>query len=154
MSIHSEERRIAGLLRELMIQRKVPAAAVEGRLGWPSGRLEDLLEGRVRLGFDELLEVLPSLGVTPGEFFAGLYGFDAENPIGELVEESDNGTDGFRQRMLDRRFEESRRVVREAVARRFAWKQGRAEMPGSAEDPPPLPGSTLGPKRGSKPLRR
>ena len=124
MSIHSEERRIAGLLRELMVQREVSAAAVEGRLGWQSGRLEDLLEGRERLGFDELLEVLPSLKVSPGEFFAGLYGFGTEESM-TLVDETGNGADNFRQRMLDRRFEESRRVVREAVARRFAWKQGR-----------------------------
>lgn len=124
MSIHSEERRIAGLLRELMVQREVSAAAVEGRLGWQSGRLENLLEGRERLGFDELLEVLPSLKVTPGEFFAGLYGFGTEDLM-DLPSDTGNGADSFRQRMLDRRFEESRRVVREAVARRFAWKQGR-----------------------------
>ncbi|HEX2644793.1 MAG TPA: hypothetical protein VHU81_17480 [Thermoanaerobaculia bacterium] len=150
MPIHSEERRIAGLLRELMVQREVSAAAVEGRLGWPPGRLEDLLEGRERLGFDELLEVLPSLKVSPGEFFAGLYGFGDESAI-DLEEESNgNGADGFRQRMLDRRFEESRRVVREAVARRFAWKKGR-EAQGLPDGPPSRP--PIGPDRGPK-LRR
>ena len=147
MSIHSEERRIAGLLRELMVQREVSAAAVEGRLGWSPGRLEDLLEGRERLGFDELLEVLPSLKVTPGEFFAGLYGFGDESAIELSEESSGNGADGFRQRMLDRRFEESRRVVREAVARRFAWKKGRDSQSG-----PLLPGGPAVAGPGKKPL--
>lgn len=126
MPIHSEERRIAGLLRELMLQKGKTVLAVETRLGWVQGRLEDLLEGRARLGFDELLEVLPVLDITPGEFFAGLYGFepqDSGTAVGEMIAETRDSANGFRQRVLDRRFEESRKVVREAVARRLAWKQ-------------------------------
>lgn len=147
MPIHSEERRIAALLRELMLQKRVPAASVETRLGWNPGRLEDLLEGRARLGFDELLEVLPVLDVTPGEFFAGLYGFepqDSGTAVGEMIAETRDSANGFRQRVLDRRFEESRRVVREAVARRLAWKQQQIEAgrAGPQGDEGATPGST------------
>jgi hypothetical protein len=127
----SEERRIAGLLRELMLQKRVAPPVVESRLGWEPGRLEGLLEGRERLGFDELLEVLPVLDITPGEFFAGLYGFepqDSGTAVGEMIAETRDSANGFRQRVLDRRFEESRKVVREAVGRRLAWKQQRAEL--------------------------
>lgn len=131
MSIHSEERRVAGLLRELMRQKRTTVPAVESRLGWEPGRLEGLLEGQSRLGFDELLEVLPVLDITPGEFFAGLYGFeprDSGTAVGEMIAETTrDSANGFRQRVLDRRFEESRRVVREAVARRMAWKQQRSQ---------------------------
>lgn len=115
-----------------MRQKRVTVPAVESRLGWEPGRLEGLLEGQARLGFDELLEVLPVLDITPGEFFAGLYGFeprDSGTAVGEMIAETTrDSANGFRQRVLDRRFEESRKVVREAVARRMAWKQQRAEL--------------------------
>ena len=133
MAIHTEERRIAGLLRELILQKGASVEAVETDLGWERGRLDDLLEGRARLGFDELLAVLPTLKVTPGEFFAWLYGFEPKSSgtAAEVTLEGTERTNGsstwFHQQVLDRRFEESRRVVREAVARRAAWKQQRAE---------------------------
>lgn len=146
MSIHSEERRIAGLLRELMLQKGVSAEAIEGRLGWQAGRLEELLEGKARLGFDELLEILPILNVTPGEFFAGLYGFEPSGAgtgtaAGEVLWEVEEALDGGRQRVLDRRFEESRRVVREAVARRVAWKRQREAMAEGTASQPSVPAS-------------
>jgi transcriptional regulator with XRE-family HTH domain len=145
MTIHTEERRIAGLLRELILQKGASMEEVEADLGWERGRLADLLEGRTRLGFDELLAVLPTLKVMPGEFFAWLYGFEPKSSgtAAEVTLEGTERTNGssawFHQQVLDRRFEESRRVVREAVARRAAWKQQRAE---AAKTPSPLPEAT------------
>ncbi|HSN86319.1 MAG TPA: hypothetical protein VL025_06145 [Thermoanaerobaculia bacterium] len=133
-----------------MLQKRTLPSAVETRLGWELGRLEDLLEGRARLGFDELLEVLPVLDVTPGEFFAGLYGFepgDSGTAVGEMIAETTrDSANGFRQRVLDRRFEESRKVVREAVARRLAWKQQRAEL-GDRVSPGARPEPVTGPRK-------
>ena len=80
ISMHPEERRIAGLLRELVVQSGAPLEALEKRLGWEPGRLASLLEGSLRLGFEDLLEILPLLETTPTEFFAWLYGFGAKDP--------------------------------------------------------------------------
>src|SRR4051794_5544231 len=79
ISMHPEERRIAGLLRELVAQSGAPVDALEKRLDWEPGRLESLLEGSVRLGFEDVLEILPLLETTPTEFFAWLYGFGAKD---------------------------------------------------------------------------
>src|SRR4051812_50110681 len=79
MSMHPEERRIAGLLRELVAQSGTPVDALEKHLGWEPGRLESLLEGSLRLGVEDVLEILPLLETTPTEFFAWLYGFGAKD---------------------------------------------------------------------------
>src|SRR3954454_22144404 len=78
MSTHPEERRIAGLLRELTVQNGARLESLEQRLGWEPGRLRSLLEGRQRLSFEDVLEVLPLLTPPPSYFFAWLYGFDAK----------------------------------------------------------------------------
>ena len=39
MTMHPEERRIAGLLRELIVQSGAPLESLEKRLGWEPGRL-------------------------------------------------------------------------------------------------------------------
>jgi hypothetical protein len=117
MPTHSDERRIAALLRDLILQSGTPSDAIETRLAWEPGQLDALLAQGV--SFEALLEVLPALDATPGEFFARLYSY-AE---GEPLPEYGNGKGGRRQKVSDRRFEESRRVVKAAIARRFAWKQ-------------------------------
>ena len=106
------------MLRELILQSGTPSDAIETRLAWEPGRLEALLARGV--SFEALLEVLPALDATPGEFFARLYSY-AEGPG------NGNGKGGRPQKVSDRRFEESRRVVKAAIARRFAWKQVRAD---------------------------
>jgi hypothetical protein len=74
------------------------------------------------VSFELLLEVLPALDATPGDFFARLYGFSP----GEADLHRGNGNgNGRPPKVPDRRFEESRRVVKAALARRFAWKQER-----------------------------
>jgi hypothetical protein len=132
MSTHPEERRIAGLLRELTVQSGARLDTLEQRLGWEPGRLRSLLEGGQRLSFEDVLEVLPLLSTTPSDFFAWLYGFDArEHPRNgggdEGVPEISAGTFPNTP-VMDRRFEASLRVVRSSLARRRAWKeeQGRA----------------------------
>ncbi len=132
MSTHPEERRIAGLLRELTVQSGTRLETLEQRLGWEPGRLRSLLEGRQRLSFEDVLEVLPLLSTTPSDFFAWLYGFDAkEHPRngsgGEGAPEASAGAFPTSPGM-DRRFEASLQVVRSSLSRRRAWKeeQGRA----------------------------
>ena len=125
MAIHPEERRIAGLLRELIVQSGASLDRVEQLLGWAPGRLLDLLDGRLRLSFEDVLEILPLLNTTPTDFFAWLYGFDPKDPAG--LAGSVAAAASPAQRMMDRRFETSLRVVRDAVARRAAWKRERGE---------------------------
>lgn len=106
---------MAALLGDLLVRSGTSASAVESRLGWEPGCLQALLGGQKGLTFESLLEILPVLDATPGDFFAQLCSF---TPRG--AEAPRNG------RILDRRFEESRQVVKAAIARRQAWKQERA----------------------------
>jgi hypothetical protein len=130
--MHPEERRIAGLLRELIVQSGTTLDQIEKHLGWTTGHLDGLLEGRDRLSFEDVLEVLPLMNTTPADFFAWLYGFDPKNP-GILPAESPATEPRLAgsslQRVTDRRFEQSLRVVKEAISRRSAWKQERIEAP-------------------------
>lgn len=104
---------MAALLSDLLLRSGTSASAVESRLGWEPGRLNSLLAGK-GLTFEALLEILPVLDSTPGDFFAQL-----------CATNRDSTTATATDRLLDRRFEESRRVVKAAIARRQAWKQER-----------------------------
>jgi hypothetical protein len=126
MSTHPEERRIAGLLRELIVQSGLPLEALEERLRWTPGHLRDLLEGRLGLTFEDVLEILPLMGTTPTDFFAWLYGFDARDsaiavPEGASLRAAVEGYPS--QNAVDRRFDQSLKVVRTALTRRRAWKE-------------------------------
>jgi hypothetical protein len=131
MTLHPEERRIAGLLRELIVQSGAPPETLEKRLGWEPGRLLSLLDGHLRLRFEDVLELLPLLSTTPTDFFAWLYGFDARNSgasgTGEETEPTAPAGDSGAQRALDRRFEQSLRVVKAAISRRQVWKSEKLE---------------------------
>lgn len=130
MASHPEERRIAGLLRELIVQSGAPLESVERALGWGEGRLRDLLDGRLRLGVEDVLEVLPLLNITPPDFFAWLYGFEPASsvPASESgARKADPGALALSQRALDRRFDQSLRAVKNAVARRRLWKEERGK---------------------------
>ncbi|HKH46276.1 MAG TPA: hypothetical protein VKM72_16570 [Thermoanaerobaculia bacterium] len=116
MVLSSDERRIAALLRELIQKSGTALGSIEERLGWDRGRLGTLLDGPQGVSFEILLEVLPALDETPGDFFARLCGF---NP------EPQDGASARLPSRSDHRFEESRRVVKAAIARRSAWKQER-----------------------------
>lgn len=131
MALHPEERRIAGLLRELIVQSGAPPEALEKRLGWESGHLFELLEGRLRLSFEDVLEILPLLGTTPTDFFAWLYGFDARESLAASEERSleASAANSVAQQAMDRRFERSLKVVRDAMARRSVWKGERPGKP-------------------------
>lgn len=110
---------MAALLSDLLLRSGTSADAVESRLGWERGRLNALLAGQNGLTFEALLEILPVLDSTPGDFFAQLCSFTPRD-AGAPANGNGNG------RVLDRRFEESRQVVKAAIARRQAWKQQRA----------------------------
>jgi hypothetical protein len=129
MATHPEERRIAGLLRELIVQSGTALDAVERHLGWESGRLYGLLDGNVRLNFEDVLEILPLLNTTPPDFFAWLYGFEpgASVPAGTAEPEDsriERGGTALGQ-ALDRRFDQSLRVVQNAITRRRLWQEER-----------------------------
>ncbi len=126
MPVHPEERRIAGLLRELIVQSGITLEYLEQRLDWKPGRLPSLLEGQLRLSFEDVLEVLPVLGTTPTDFFAWLYGFDPR----EAMVEKDMPTLSASppaQGPMDRRFDQSMRVVKNAINRRRLWKEERSQ---------------------------
>ena len=105
---------MAALLSDLLLRSGTSASAVESRLGWESGRLNALLAGQKGLTFEALLEILPVLDATPGDFFAQLCSTAREPSAGATAD-----------RTLDRWFVESRRVVKAAISRRQAWKQER-----------------------------
>jgi transcriptional regulator with XRE-family HTH domain len=117
MVMYSDERRIAALLRELIQRSGTALESVEGRLGWERGRLGSLMDGPQGVSFEVLLEVLPALDETPGDFFARLCGFHPE---------TQQELSSLRGSRADHRFEESRRVVKAALARRSTWKHERA----------------------------
>ena len=126
MPVHPEERRIAGLLRELIVQSGITLEYLEKRLDWQPGRLPSLLEGHLRLSFEDVLEVLPVLGTTPTDFFAWLYGFDPRDPVAERDEPALAASPPA-QGPMDRRFDQSLRVVKNAISRRRAWKEERSQ---------------------------
>lgn len=103
---------MSALLRDLMLRSGTSAAELESRLGWETGRLSSLLEDKKGLSFETLLEILPVLDSTPGDFFAQLGSLRPREGAADSVK-------------ADRVFEESRRVVKAALARRRAWKQER-----------------------------
>ena len=114
-----EERRIAGLLRELIVRSGTTLEIVERRLGWEPGGLTARLDGHQRLSFDDVLEILPLLGTTPTEFLSWLHGVPEREPAMPAADSS------AKQRAMDRLFERSLRAVRNAIARRAAWKRER-----------------------------
>jgi len=121
MSTHLEERRIARLLRDLIARKGATLDALEKRLGWEPDRLEALLKGSQPLSFDDVLEILPLLDTTPTDFFAWLYGDHGKQPPPSTLYEA------RKQRAMNRLFERSLRTVRNAVARRAAWKRERTD---------------------------
>jgi hypothetical protein len=127
MATHSEERRIAGLLHELIVHSGMAVTALESQLGWEPGRLVRLLNEPQSLTFEHLLEILPLVKTTPGEFFSWLYGFEPKAAKSGEDADAFDSTLWSQKSLIDRRFEESRRVVRDALARRSAWKKERAQ---------------------------
>jgi hypothetical protein len=115
MLLHPEELRLAGCLRELILEFGTTVEDIEGRLGWEAERLAALLERRKGWKLTEVFEVLSALELTPAYFFGRVYGVSLRET--EALTLSD----------MDNRFEESQRVVQEAVTRRFAWKRERLE---------------------------
>jgi hypothetical protein len=130
MAQHPEERRIAGLLRELIVQSGASLETLEKRLGWEPGRLLSLLDGHLRLSFEDILEILPQVETTPTDFFAWLYGFETRHPAmtgAEAAALAVAAEGSPAERELDRRFDQSVRVVRDAISRRTVWKREKLE---------------------------
>jgi hypothetical protein len=113
---HSDEQRIRRLLEFLIHQNGKTIAQVEAQLGWPAGRLSQPLQGVGSLALEDVLAVLPAVGLTPGEFFLSLYG-------------SGRVDSAPSEEAMARRFQRSLRVVREAIAKREKWKREREGSP-------------------------
>jgi hypothetical protein len=130
MNILPEERRLLRLLREKLVQRRETVEGIELQLSWESGRLRELLDERGRLLLGELLEVLPLLGSSPEHFFASAYGLDTSEEFFETasMEAAERDVVPLEQKILDRRFDDSRRVIEEAIVRRGNWKREREEL--------------------------
>lgn len=111
---HSDEQRIRRLLEFLIHQTGKTVSQVEAQLGWTSGRLSQPLQGVGSLTLEDVLAVLPAIGLTPGEFFLSLYGSGR-------VETAPS------EEAMARRFQRSLRVVREAIAKREKWKREKEE---------------------------
>jgi hypothetical protein len=110
MTLHPEELRVAGTLRELAVRNETVSEIVEGTLGWRTGRFEDVLDGREGISLRDLFELLGELETTPSDFFGRLYGLGVEAEPGG-----------------DTRFVESKRAVLDAMRRRRLWKKERGE---------------------------
>jgi hypothetical protein len=116
-SIPSDERRIAGLLRELVSHSGRQIHQLEEDLGWEPGRLNRLLDAPGRGQLSEVLRLITQLQMTPDEFFEQL-----RNRPGAVQESSESST----EEEENARFQESRRVIEEAIVRRNAWKAERS----------------------------
>lgn len=129
MNMLPEERRLLRLLREKLVQSRETLEGIELQLSWEAGRLRELLDESDRLLLGELLEVLPLLGWSPERFFAEAYDLEAEESL-ESFSAEDESSDvvPLEQKILDRRFDDSRRVIEEAIARRSRWKREREEL--------------------------
>jgi hypothetical protein len=113
----SEERQILSLLRELITQSGITPGDLEIDLGWEPERLERFLEGKRSLTLRDLLIVLAMLEVSSADFFGRLYGFEIKEESLMPAEEA-----------TQHRFQESRRVINNALSRRSIWKKDRLEL--------------------------
>jgi hypothetical protein len=130
MPLHPEELRLARSLRELILEFGTTVEDVEGRLGWPTARLSALLAGQKGWMLEEVFEVVSMLEVEPSDFFARTYGFEKARTTEVVLKEALLGKEEpphFFDEILDRRFDESQKVVHEAVRRRGIWKRERTE---------------------------
>ena len=116
-SIPFDERRIAGLLRELVSRSGKQMHQLEEALSWEPGRLTRLLDAPSRGQLGEVLRLITQLEMTPDEFFEQLR--DQPGVVQESIESSTEEAENAR-------FQESRRVVEEAIVRRNAWKAERS----------------------------
>lgn len=111
MSLHPEEVRIAGSLREIVLREEAVPEVVEGSLGWRAGRFAEVVDGREGMSLRDLIELLEELQTSPSDFFSRLYG--------AALPGAASAGDG--------RYGESKRVVRDALFRRRIWKKDRGE---------------------------
>jgi hypothetical protein len=113
MDLHPDEAKLARSLRELVLELETGAEDLETRLGWEDDRLAALLDGQKGWTVEEVFEVLAVAGTPPADFFGRVYGPGGRETEVDLVG-------------VDRGFEESQRVVHEAVLRRLTWKRERS----------------------------
>jgi hypothetical protein len=114
---YSEEQPILNQLREVIGQSGMAAEDLESDLHWEPGRLGNVLSGHQSLCIRDLFAVLRLIEMSAADFFGRVYGLDPrENGLLSL------------QHTTESRFEESQRVIEEALARRSAWKKERASF--------------------------
>jgi transcriptional regulator with XRE-family HTH domain len=114
---YPDEQQILSLLRELMAQSGMRAEDLENDLGWEPGRLSGVLAGQKSIPLRDLFAILSLLEVGATEFFSRAYCLEPSKPALLSMEQ-----------VTRERFEESQRVIKEALSRRSTWKRERAEL--------------------------
>jgi transcriptional regulator with XRE-family HTH domain len=113
---YPDEQQILSLLRELMAENGMTAEDLENDLGWQPGRLSGALAGQKSIPLRDLFAILSLLEVGATEFFSRAYSLEPGKPALLSIEQ-----------VTRERFEESQRVIQDAVTRRFTWKRERME---------------------------
>ena len=114
---YPDEQQFLSLLRELMAQNGMTAGDLESDLGWEPGRLSGALAGKKSLPLRDLFAILSQLEVGASEFFSRAYSLEPSKPALLSMEQ-----------VTRERFEESQRVIKEALSRRSTWKRERADL--------------------------
>lgn len=114
---HPDEQQILSLLRETIAQSGLSVGDLEQEIGWEPGRLGNTLSGHGSVSLRDLFGILAALEVGTADFFGRAYGLEPRE-VALLPAEH----------VPELRFEESHRVIREALTRRSVWKKERAEL--------------------------
>jgi transcriptional regulator with XRE-family HTH domain len=114
---YPDEQQILSLLRELMAENGMTAEDLENDLGWQPGRLSGALAGQKSIPLRDLFAILSLLEVGATEFFSRAYSLEPGKPALFSMEQ-----------VTRDRFEESQRVIKEALSRRSTWKRERADL--------------------------
>jgi transcriptional regulator with XRE-family HTH domain len=114
---YPDEQQILSLLRELMAENGMTAEDLENDLGWQPGRLSGALAGQKSIPLRDLFAILSLLEVGATEFFSRAYSLESREAVLLPIEQ-----------VAGARFEESQRVIKDALSRRSVWKRERADL--------------------------
>ena len=114
---YPDEQQILSLLRELITQSGMTAGDLENEIGWEPGRLGGVLAGQGSLSLRDFFAIVSLLEVGTSDFFSRVYGLEPREAVLMPIEQ-----------ITELRFEESQRVIKEALSRRTTWKRERADL--------------------------
>ena len=114
---YPEEKQILNQLREVIARSGMAVGDLESDLDWEHGRLGNVLSGQKSISLRDLFAILALLEIGVADFFGRIYGLDPREAAMLALRPS-----------VETRFEESQRVIEEALARRSAWKKERGSF--------------------------